>query len=151
MHDPLWENRRISIYGRDEFSGPRSSFRDKVLLKGEFRPGIVVKEDAPAVVEAVSLDGSGIGYSSIFDLNPLVKPVPVIGPSGAPVLASADSITRGDYPLSNFLYLYFKQPLTATVAAFLSYTLSDEGQRALGSGLIAIPPDVAREMAKRIR
>ena len=150
IKDPLWENRKIAIYGRDEFSGPRASFRDKVLLKGEFRPGITLKEDAAALVEAVSLDGGGIGYASISDLSSMVKAVPVIGSTGLPVLPSTDSITKGEYPLSNFLYLYAKQPMLNTVAAFLSYAFSDEGQRAVGSGLIAMPHDVAKEMTKKI-
>ncbi len=151
LKDPQWENRRVTIYGRDEFSGPRASFRDKVLLKGEFRPGIMVKEDASAIVEAVSLDGGGIGYASIYDLSSLVRAVPIIGPSGLPVLPNPDSITRGDYPLSNFLYLFVKPPVQPPVQAFLSYVLSEEGQRIMGNGLISVPPDVAREMAKKIR
>lgn len=151
VKDPQWENRKITLYGRDEFSGPRASFRDKVLLKGEFRPGILMKEDASSVVESVSLDGGGIGYSSIYDLSSLVKAVPIVGPSGNAVLPSADSITRGDYPLSSFLYLYVKQPLAPALQAFLTYALSEEGQRAVGSGHIAIPPDVAKEMLKKLR
>jgi len=151
VKDPQWENRRISIYGRDEFSGPRASFRDKILLKGEFRPGISIKEDSSAIVEAVSLDSGSIGYSSIADLSSLVKAVPIVGPSGTPVLPSTDSITKGDYPLSNFLYMYVKQPLTPSVAAFLTYVFSEEGQRSMGAFLIPIPADVAKEMLRKIR
>ena len=151
VKDPQWENRKISIYGRDEFSGPRASFRDKVLLKGEFRPGISVKEDASSLVEAVSLDGGGIGYASFFDISSMVKALSIIGSSGSPVAPSSDSITKGDYPLSNFLYMYARQPLLPPVTAFLTYVLSDEGQKAMGTGLIPIPPDVAKEMAKKIR
>lgn len=151
IKDPAWENRKISLYGRDEFAGPRASFRDRVLLKGEFRPGIAVKEDASAIVEAVSLDSGGIGYASIADLSSLVKAVPIVGPSGTPVLPSTETITKGDYPLSNFLYMYVKPPLQPTTQAFLSYVLSEDGQRAVASGHIAIPPDVAREMARKLR
>lgn len=151
VKDPAWENRKISLYGRDEFAGPRASFRDKVLLKGEFRPGIAVKEDASAIIEAVSLDSGGIGYASIADLSSLVKAVPIIGSSGNPVLPSSETITKGDYPLSNFLYMYVKPPIAPTTQAFLSYVLSEDGQRAVSSGHIAIPPDVAKEMAKKLR
>lgn len=151
IKDPAWENRRISLYGRDEFSGPRASFRDKILLKGEFRPGIAIKEEASALVDAVSLDAAGLGYSSISDLSSLVKAVPIVGSSGNPVLPSTDSITKGEYPLSNFLYMYVKPPMTAPVVAFLSYVFSEEGQRAMGSGLIPIPADVTREMIRKLR
>jgi phosphate transport system substrate-binding protein len=150
MKDPQWENRRISLYGRDEFSGPRASFREKILLKGEFRPGISIKEEATALVDAVSLDSGGLGYSSISDLSSLVKAVPIIGPSGNPVLPSTDSITKGEYPLSNFLYMYVKQPVTPPVAAFITYVFSEEGQRAMGANLIPIPADVAKEMIRKI-
>jgi len=151
LKDSAWENRKISIYGRDEFSGPRASFRDKVLLKGEFRPGITVKEDAGSMVESVSLDSGAIGYSSISDVSSLVKAVPIVGPSGAAVLPSTESITKGDYPLSNFLYMYVKQPLSPAVQAFMTYVLSDEGQRAVGTGHIPIPADVAKEMLRKIK
>lgn len=151
LKDPQWENRRISLYGRDEFSGSRASFRDKILLKGEFRPGIAIKEDASALVDAVSLDGSGLGYASISDLSSMVKAVPVIGTAGTPVLPSSDSITKGEYPLSNFLYLYVKPPMTPPVTAFLTYVFSEEGQRAMGSSLIPIPADVTREMMRKLR
>lgn len=151
LRDPQWENRKITLYGRDEFSGPRASFRDKVLLKGEFRPGITLKEDAAGIVEAVSLDSAGIGYASIADVNSLVKAVPIVGPSGNGVLPSAETITKGEYPLSNFLYMYFKQPLSPVTNAFLKYVLSDEGQRAVGMGQIPIPSDVAKEMLKKLQ
>jgi phosphate transport system substrate-binding protein len=151
IKDPQWENRRISLYGRDEFSGPRASFRDKILLKGEFRPGISIKEEASALVDAVSLDGSGMGYSSIADLSSMVKAVPIIGSSGNPVLPSTDNITKGEYPLSNFLYLYVKPPMTPPVAAFINYVYSEEGQRAMGTSLIPIPADVAKEMIRKLR
>ncbi len=151
IKDPGWENRRISIYGRDEFSGPRASFRNRVLLKGEFRPGINIREDSAAVVEGVSLDNAAIGYASIADLNSLVKAVPIVSTSGNAVLPSTASITRGDYPLSNFLYMYVKPPISPLVQSFLSYVLSDEGQKAVGTGHIPLPVDVAKDMLKKIR
>jgi phosphate transport system substrate-binding protein len=150
-----WANRRVTLCGRDENAGSRVFFRDKVLLKGDFRPGISTLDDASSIVEAVSLSTSGIGYASIADVSSLVRVVPIISASGTKVTPTPDTILKSDYPLTYFLYLYVnKAPgksLPPAAFAFLTYTLSREGQSAVAVTQIPIPADVSKSMWNKLQ
>lgn len=150
-----WVNRRITLCGRDENSGVRGFFRDKVLLKGDFRPGVANLDEASSVIEAVSLSPSAIGYASIADVSSLVRPVPIVTASGTKAIPSADTILKSDYPLAYFLYLYVnKAPgkaLPPAVYSFLTYALSKEGQSSVAVTQIPIPADVSRSMANKLQ
>jgi phosphate transport system substrate-binding protein len=150
-----WTNRRITLCGRDENSGARGFFRDKVLLKGDFRPGVASLDDASSIIEAVSLSPSAIGYASIADVSSLVRVVPIVTPSGAKVIPTPETILKSDYPLTYFLYLYVNKapgkPLPAAAYAFLTFALSREGQNAVAMTQIPIPADVSRSMWNKLQ
>lgn len=150
-----WANRRVILCGRDENSGSRVFFRDKVLLKGDFRPGVNNLDDSSSVIEAVSLSPGGVGYASIADVSSLVRPVPIVSASGTRVIPSPDTILKSDYPLTYFLYLYVNKapgkPLPPAVSAFLTYALSKEGQSAVAVTQIPIPADVSRSMWNKLQ
>jgi phosphate transport system substrate-binding protein len=143
-----WANRRIALCGRDENAGARGIFRDKVLLKGDFRPGVSTLDDSSSIVEAVSLSPNAIGYTSIADVSSLVRTVPIISGSGVKVVPSPDNILKSDYPLTYFLYLYVnKTPgksLPPAVFSFLTYALSKDGQSAVAVSQLPIPADLSR-------
>jgi phosphate transport system substrate-binding protein len=148
-------NRKISMYGRDENAGARQSFRDRILLKGDFRPNVTVLDEASSLVERVSLDSSGIGYASIADTSSLVRTVPIMTASGTRAYPTIEGISKGDYPLTHFLYLYVNKapgkPLPPVALAFLTYALSKEGQTSVAIGNLPIPNDVARSMLLKIQ
>lgn len=150
-----WTTRRVTLCGRDENSGARAFFRDKVILKGDFRPGVSSLDDASSIVEAVSLSPSAIGYASIADVSSLVRPVPIISVSGTKSIPTPDTILKSDYPLTYFLYLYVnKAPgksLPPAAFAFLTYALSKEGQSAVAVTQIPIPADVSRSMWNKLQ
>lgn len=150
-----WANRRVTLCGRDENSGARSFFRDKVLLKGDFRPGVANLDEASSVIEAVSLSPTAIGYASLADVNSLVRPVPLITASGTRAVPSPDTILKSDYPLTYFLYLYVNKapgkPLPSAVFSFLTYALSKEGQSCVAVTQIPIPADVSRSMWNKLQ
>jgi phosphate transport system substrate-binding protein len=151
-----WTNRRITPYGRDEHSGTRSFFRDKVLLKGDFRPSVNAMSDPQSLTEAVSLDATAIGYSSFNDANSLMKTLPIVQQGGVSTIPTIDSILKGDYGLVRFFYVYLNKatgkPLPPVTAAFLQYVLSKEGQGAVATvGLIPIPGDLATNSLQRLK
>ena len=150
-----WTTRRITLCGRDENSGARGFFRDKVLLKGDFRPGVANLDEASSVIEAVSLSPSAIGYASIADVSSLVRPVPIITASGTRAIPSADTILKSDYPLTYFLYLYVNKapgkPLPPAVFSFLTFALSKEGQSCVAITQIPIPADVSKSMSIKLQ
>ncbi|HWQ07627.1 MAG TPA: substrate-binding domain-containing protein, partial [Holophaga sp.] len=150
-----WATRRITLCGRDENAGARGFFRDKVLLKGDFRPGVSTLDDSSSIIEAVSLSPSAIGYASIADVSSLVRIVPIVTASGAKVVPTPDTILKSDYPLTYFLYLYVNKvpgkALPPAVFSFLTYALSKEGQSAVAVTQIPIPADVARSMWNKLQ
>jgi len=150
-----WAARRITLCGRDENSGARGFFRDKVLLKGDFRPGVANLDEASSVIEAVSLSPSAIGYASIADVSSLVRVVPLVTASGVKAIPSPDTILKSDYPLTYFLYLYVNKapgkPLPSPVFSFLTYALSKEGQSSVAVTQIPIPADVSRSMWNKLQ
>jgi phosphate transport system substrate-binding protein len=150
-----WAARRITLCGRDENSGARGFFRDKVLLKGDFRPGVANLDEASSVIEAVSLSPSAIGYASIADVSSLVRIVPIVTPSGVKAIPNPDTILKSDYPLTYFLYLYVNKapgkPLPSPVFSFLTYALSKEGQSSVAVTQIPIPADVSKSMWNKLQ
>ena len=147
--------RKINLFGRDEASGTRAFFKEKVLLKGDFRPGISAVSDTSSLLEAVSLDGGAIGYASLGEVNSLVRILSLGAGAGPKVLPSTDNILKGDYPLVRFLYLYVNKapgkPLPTATLAFLSFALSREGQAAVGATNLPIPADLCRSMLAKVQ
>jgi phosphate transport system substrate-binding protein len=151
-----WSNRRITPYGRDEHSGTRSFFKDKVLMKGDFRPNVNAMGDPQSLTEAVSLDATAIGYGSFNDANSLMKTVPIVQQGGTPSIPTLDAILKGDYSLVRFFYVYLNKPtgkgLSPMASSFLTYILSREGQTAVASvGLIPVPADLANGTLQRVK
>jgi len=144
-----WKQRDIQAYGRDENSGTRAFFREHVMRKGDFKPGVKAFMDQFAVVEAPAVDGGGISYGPLQYANRMVKGVPVASfGSDRFVEPTLETIQNATYPLTRFLYLYVnKAPgraLDPAVREFLRFVLSREGQAAVASfGAVAIPGDLA--------
>lgn len=152
---PEMGTRKINLYGRDESSGTRGFFKEKIMLKGDSRPGVTRVSEASALLEAVSLDGGGIGYASLGEINSLVRVLPVGVGTGPKVLPTTDSVLKGDYPLTRFLYLYVNRapgkPLPTAVLAFLSFAFSRDGQAAMAASHIPIPADLCRNMLAKVQ
>jgi phosphate transport system substrate-binding protein len=151
-----WASRRITPYGRDEHSGTRSFFKEKVLLKGDSRANVNTMSDAQSLGEAVSLDPTAIGYGNFNDANSLMKTVPMAVAGASPTLPTYDGIMKGDYSLVRFYYVYVNKPtgkpLPAQVLSFLQYMLSREGQLTVASvGLIPVPADLAAGALQRLK
>lgn len=144
-----WKLRDIQTYGRDENSGTRAFFKEHALKKGDFKPTVKTYMDQFAVVEAPSVDGGGISYGPLQYANQMVKGVPVASfNSDRFIEPTLESIQKGTYPLTRFLYIYVNKapgkPLDPTVKEFMRFVLSREGQAGVSSfGAIAIPGDLA--------
>ncbi len=144
-----WKQRDIQLYGRDENSGTRAFFKEHVMKKGDFKPGLKAFMDQFAVVEAPAVDGGGISYGPLQYANRMVKGVPVASfGSDRFVEPTIETIQNATYPLTRFLYIYVnKAPgraLDPAVKEFLRFVLSREGQAAVTSfGAVAIPGDLA--------
>ena len=128
-----WRKREIHPFGRDEKSGTRSFFDDRILLKGGALKACYQIRDQWGVEEAVAQDHAGIGYGPANYGNPEVRLLPVLAYTGMYYLPSVENIVNGRYPLSRKLNIYVDkqpgQPLPAPIKAFLQLILGPAGQQ----------------------
>jgi phosphate transport system substrate-binding protein len=149
-----WGSLPISLYGRNSASGTYGYFKEHVLAKGDYKSSVKEAPGSAAVVQGVTSDRGGIGYSGIGYKTSGVRAVPIAGKDGTPYEATAENVLSGKYPISRALYVYVNKapgrPLTPVVREFLLYVLSRQGQEVvLKDGYVTLPASVvAEERAK---
>ena len=123
----------ISLYGRNSASGTYGFFKGKVLQNGDYRDQVKEQPGSASVVQGVTEDRAGMGYSGIGYRTSGVRAIPLAMKDGEafvePTFANA---SKGAYPLARFLFVYVnKAPnttLSPIVKEFLSFVYSREGQ-----------------------
>ena len=151
-----WANRRISLYGRNSASGTYGFFKEHALGNGDFKDEVKEQPGSASVVQGVTEDVAGIGYSGIGYRTSGVKPLALSLRDGEPAVEStAENVYNGTYPLARFLYIYVNkapgQPLAPLVREFLKFVLSKEGQEiVVKDGYLPLPASVAMEERKKI-
>jgi phosphate transport system substrate-binding protein len=150
-----WANRPISVYGRNSASGTYGFFKEVVLKNGDYKDTVKEQPGSASVVQGVTEDRFGIGYSGIGYRTSGVKVVPLSDTeAGATSDGTQADVVSGKYPLSRFLYLYINRapnrPLDPLVAEFVKLIFSKEGQEVvIKDGYLPISADIARqELAK---
>ena len=129
----VWKNTTVSIYGRNSASGTYGYFKKKVLKKGDYKDQVKEQPGSASVVQGVTEDRGGIGYSGVGYRTSGVRAIPLSAKSGEnfyePTFVNAST---GKYPLARFLYVYVnKAPgksLPPLVSEFLKFMYSKEGQ-----------------------
>lgn len=136
----------LHLYGRDQRSGTRAYFKERVLLDEEFRTTLQEEPGSANLILAVGRDPLGIGYSGIGFQTSFVRVLPLAAKSGLPFVSpSAESVMDGSYPLTRTLYLYInKKPserLSPALSEFLRFVNSRQGQEiVVKAGVYALPP-----------
>lgn len=133
----------ITVVTREEGSGTRTSFEEKVMV--EERPGrepavrtfaadALVQDSNGAVREIVATDPAAVGYISFGLVDDRVRALPLNG-----VMPSARTVRSGKYPVGRrFLFLTAGE-VDSTTRHFIEFTLSEKGQHALADeGLIRV-------------
>src|SRR5690606_28729484 len=150
-----WANRPISLYGRNSASGTYGFFKENALCGGDYKDEVKEQPGSASVVQGVTVDLYGIGYSGIGYRTSGVRAVPLAFGEGEPFAEPRlENVISGDYPLGRFLYIYINkapgQPLPPVVEEFLRYVYSREGQEAvIRDGYLPLPPAVIEaELAK---
>jgi phosphate transport system substrate-binding protein len=149
-----WTARPVSIYGRNSASGTYGFFKEHVLQGGDYRDTVKEQPGSASVVQGVTEDRFGIGYSGIGYKT-----------SGVKVLQLADkdqffdgsyaNVTSGKYPLSRFLYIYInKAPgkaLDPLVKEYVKLILSKDGQEVVvKDGYLPLSPAIVAEELKKL-
>jgi phosphate transport system substrate-binding protein len=127
-------NDPISIYGRNSASGTYGFFKDHALKNGDYKDEVKEQPGSASVVQSVSEDQAGIGYSGIGYLTSNVRALPLAEKDGMPFKeASQQNADNGSYPLWRHLYLYVNKapnkPLDPIVGEFIKFIYSKEGQQ----------------------
>ena len=123
----------ISLYGRNSASGTYGFFKEVALSKGDFKNIVKEQPGSASVVQGITKDKNGIGYSGIGYQTSGIKILPVSAKAGQPAFeATYANALSNKYPLSRFLYIYVaknpKKPLPKLTEEFLTFVLSKEGQ-----------------------
>jgi phosphate transport system substrate-binding protein len=127
-------NSPISMYGRNSASGTYGFFKEHALKNGDFKDEVKEQPGSASVVQSVSEDEAGIGYSGIGYLTSNVRAVPLAERDGKSFKeASQHNADDGSYPLWRHLYLYVNKapnkPLDPIVGEFIKFIYSQEGQK----------------------
>ena len=127
-----WASAPISLYGRNSASGTYGFFKKKALCKGDYKDTVKEQPGSASVVQGVSEDRNGAGYSGIGYTTSGVRPIPLVKAGSDYVEPTYDNVASGQYPLSRFLLVYVnKEPnkaLDPLTREFLKFVLSKEGQ-----------------------
>jgi phosphate transport system substrate-binding protein len=150
-----WAGRPLSLYGRNSASGTYGFFKEHVLGNGDFKDTVKEQPGSASVVQGVTEDRFGIGYSGIGYKTSGVKVVALEGKSGVSDGSYADVIS-GKYPLARFLYVYVNRApgkaLDPVVREFLKLVFSKEGQEiVIKDGYYPLPAKIVQEELAKIQ
>ncbi len=152
-----WMNRTVSLYGRNSASGTYGYFKKKVLKNGDYRNQVKEQPGSASVVQGVTEDRNGIGYSGIGYRTSGVRPIELSAKKGEPCYEpSFENASSGKYPLARFLYVYVNKapgkPLSPIVSEFIRYMYSREGQTVVvKDGYFPLPAKLTNDLLRKTR
>lgn len=125
----------INVFGREDGSGTREVFTDKVISKGELAPSVNVVNSNGAMKTAVGGDERAIGYVGIGHIDASVKAPMLNG-----MTATQENAANGSYTVVRDLFMNTKGEPEGLTKAFIDYIYTDEGAEIIRkSGYIPLP------------
>ena len=150
-----WANRPVSLYGRNSASGTYGFFKETAMGNGDYKDSVKEQPGSASVVQGVTEDRYGVGYSGIGYKTSGVKVVPLADKDGGAFSdGNYEDVKSGKYPLNRYLYIYINRapgkPLDPLVREFAKYIFSKEGQEVVvKDGYLPLPAEIAKqELAK---
>jgi phosphate transport system substrate-binding protein len=143
-----WANRPISLYGRNSASGTYGFFKEHALGNGDYKDQVKEQPGSASVVQGVTEDRFGIGYSGIGYKTSGVKVVALAEKEGGAFSdGNYEDVKTNKYPLNRFLFLYINRApgkaLDPVVKEFCKLIFSKEGQEVvLKDGYLPLPADI---------
>jgi phosphate transport system substrate-binding protein len=151
-----WANRPISLYGRNSASGTYGFFKEHVLKNGDFKDTVKEQPGSASVVQGVTSDRYGMGYSGIGYRTSGVKVVSLAEKEGGAVSSgSYEDVVNGTYPLARYLYLYVNKapgkPLDPLVREFVKMVLSKQGQEVVvKDGYLPLTSEIVSQERRKL-
>ena len=151
-----WAKLPVHAYTREAGTATRVSIAEKVLLNGEFRAGILDRNDAGSLAEAVMTDQGGIAIATMaswYFANKILPVVPFKGEDAR--FPTQENVTTSRYPMPRLYYAYLNRepgkPLPAVTNEVIHFLLTQEGQNSVAdSGLLPGPPEFITIALKRL-
>ncbi len=147
----------ISLYGRNSASGTYGFFKEHALDKGDYKDIVKEQPGSASVVQGITKDKNGMGYSGIGYRTSGVKILALSEKEGGPAFeATYENALSNKYPLSRFLYIYIakdpKKPLPKLTEEFLKFALSKEGQEiVVKDGFLPLTAEMAAKGISELR
>jgi phosphate transport system substrate-binding protein len=149
-------NAPISLYGRNSASGTYGFFKEHALKNGDFKDEVKEQPGSGSVVQGVTEDQAGIGYSGIGYMTSGIRALPLAEKEGgAFVAANQENAMNGSYPLWRYLLIYINKapnkPLDPLVKEFIKFIYSKEGQTiAVKDGFYPLPQSAIEKELPRL-
>ncbi len=155
--DRAYRTRKINIYGRNSASGTYGFFKKIALQGNDYKASVKEQPGSSAVVQGITGDRFGIGYSGLGYKTAGVKVLKVSLDGDEAYEPNAENSLSGDYPIARFLYLYInadpQEGLTDPLRIeFVKLIFSKQGQEVVAKdGYFPVPAEVAREDLERLK
>ena len=117
----------IRLYGRENSSGTYTYFHDEVV-KADYTASVQSLPGTAAVVNAVKKDVNGIGYGGAAYAVGVKHAKVKKDANSTAYLPTAESIGKGEYPITRYLYMYLRNRPTGETKKYIDWILSAEGQ-----------------------
>lgn len=133
----------VTLYGRQSNSGTFVFFREAVL-KGDYSQKMNRMNGNAQIVEAVKHDASGVGYVGVGYVRDAkgLKVLKVATAKGAAYASplNAEDVKKGLYPVTRPLNQYLRGVPKGAVKDFITFELSESGQKVVEEeGFFPIP------------
>ncbi len=112
----------IHAFGRDEASGTREVFWEKLLGKGDVAQSINIVSSNGSMKVAIAQDSQAIGYLGIGHISDNIKAVVVDN-----MVPTQENAKSGDYKVVRNLYMNTRGQPSALEQAFIDYILGPDG------------------------
>jgi len=146
-----WAGKPLSLYGRNSASGTYGFFKELSLKGGDYKATVKEQPGSSSVVQGISADLGGIGYSGIGYKTSGVRALPLGEKADAFAEPTHENCLNGSYPLARFLYVYVnKKPGTKAdpmVYEFVRFAMSKAGQEiVIKDGYFPLTAELAKEV-----
>ena len=119
---------KIFLYSRENNSGTYVYFKDNVLDGEDFSAAAQNMPGTAAVVNAIAKDKNGIGYGGAAYAKG-IRFAKVKKDASSPAYEpTAETIKKGEYPITRFLYLYTRSKPSGAIKEYIDWILSSDGQ-----------------------
>ncbi|UVT15473.1 MAG: phosphate ABC transporter substrate-binding protein [Nitrospira sp.] len=146
----------ISIYGRNSASGTYGFFKEYALKNGDYKDEVKEQPGSASVVQGITEDPAGVGYSGIGYLTSGVRALSLAEKEGGPFVApTQENAMNGSYPLWRHLLIYVNKapnkPLDPLVKEFIKFIYSKEGQAVvIKDGFFPLPQAVIEKELPKV-